>query len=130
MGRKKTEGMTFIGMLLTMAIVIMAAIVVMRATPLYLQYYEIVSSIKSLNSLPATDFSQDPAANATLFKNKLINQLYVNSIDYITYDQLIIVPDGENRFKISITYQVTRPLFGNVRLLFDFSTSQEVKISA
>lgn len=124
------RGMTFIGMLLTMALIIMAGIVVMRATPVYLQYYEVVSSIQALNTLPASEFSHDPAANALLLRNKLINQLYINSINDIKPEQIIMTPTGENRFKITIVYQVIRSLFGNVSLLFDFKAEREVKINA
>lgn len=127
---RTTRGMTLIGMLLTMAIVIFAGIVVMRVVPVYLAQYEIVTSIKALNTLPSTEFTTDPASNAHVLRTKLLNQLYVNSIESITPEQIIITPNGENAFQLSIKYQVIRPLIANVSLLFDFNTSQEVKISA
>ena len=127
---RKYQGMTLIGMLLTMAVVIIAGIVIMRIVPVYLEHYEVVNSMEALNKLPATEFSTDPSANANILKTKLLNQLYVNSIESITPEQIIISPDGEGSFLISIKYQVIRPLVANIRLLFDFEASQKVKVSA
>ena len=126
----KQQGMTLIGMLLTMAIVIMGGIVVMRVVPVYLEYYEVVSSMSSLNKLPATDFSTDPAANATILKSKLLNQLFINSTQSISEQQIVITPNDPGVFQLSIKYQVIKPLFYNISLLFDFNATQEVKISA
>ncbi len=126
----KHQGMTLIGMLLTMAVVVIAGIVVMRVVPVYLEHYEVLSSMKALNTLPSTDFSADPSLNANILRTKLLNQLYVNSIESIAPEQIKMTPDGQGNFKVSIKYQVIRPLVANVSLLFDFDASQEVKISA
>ena len=127
---RKHQGMTLVGMLLTMAVVIILGIVVMRIVPVYLENYEVVTSMAALNSLPATEFSTEPSANASILRTKLLNQLYVNSIESITPEQIVIEPDGQGNYQISIKYQVIRPLVGNMRLLFDFNVSQKVKVSA
>ena len=124
------KGMTLIGMLLTMAVVIFSGIVVMRIVPVYLEQYELITSLKALNSLPPTEFTADPSTNAGVLKSKLLSQLYINSIESITPEQIVIVPDDKGNFQITVKYQVIRPLFANIRLLFDFEASQEVKVSA
>ena len=124
------KGMTLIGMLLTMATVIITGIVVMRVVPVYLEYYEVTSSMKALNTLPATDFSSDPEVNANVLRTKLLNQLYVNSIESITPEQIKLTPDEQGHFNLSIKYQVIKPLVANVSLLFNFEASQEVTSSA
>ncbi len=127
---RKQQGLTLIGMLLTMAIVIITGIVIMRVVPVYKSHYEVTSSLKALNNLPANAFSTDPAANANILREKLLNQFLVNSITSISPEQIIIEPTDEGKFNISIKYQVILPLVANVRLLFDFDTSQEVKVGA
>lgn len=127
---RKQQGITLIGMLLTMAVVVIAGIVVMRVVPVYLEHYAVVTSLASLNKLPPTEFSLDPASNANILRSKLINQLYVNSIESIKPEEIKIIPNGEGKFSISVKYEVTRPLVGNIRLLFDFQASQEVNVSA
>lgn len=127
---QKSQGMTLIGMLLTMAVVVISGITIMRIVPVYIENFEVTSSIRALNTLPATDFSADPAANAAILRSRLVNQFDVNSIDSILPDQINIEPVGENKFKISLKYQVIKPLIANIKLLFDFKVSEEVKISA
>lgn len=127
---RKHQGLTLIGMLLTMAIVIIAGVLLMRVVPVYVHHYEVLTSLKALNSLPPTEFSVDPASNADILRTKLLNQLYVNSIESIKPEQIVIQPDGESKFRISIKYQVITPLVANIRLLFDFKANQEVKVSA
>ncbi len=126
----KHQGITLIGMLLTMAIIIIAGVITMRVVPVYIQYYEVKNSMQALDKIPATEFSSDPAANGAMLRTKLLNQLYVNSIESISPEQIIIEPNGENKFKLSIKYKVIRPLIANVSLLFDFNAYQEVDISA
>lgn len=126
----KHQGITLIGMLLTMAIVIIAGVITMRVVPVYIQYYEVTNSMQALDKIPATEFSSDPAANGAILRTKLLNQLYVNSIESISPEQIVIEPNGENKFKLSIKYKVIRPLVANVSLLFDFNAYQEVDISA
>ncbi len=123
------QGMTLIGMVLTMAVVVMVGILVMRVVPVYLEHYSILSSISALEKLPASEFSTDPLANAHVLQDKLANQLYVNSI-VLPPEDIKIVPKGENRFLITIKYQVIKSLFANASLLFVFDESQEVAISA
>ena len=127
---RKLQGMTFIGMLLTMAVVICAGIVVIRVVPVYLQQYEVGSSLAALNTLPSTEFTGDSSSDANMLRTKLMNQLYINSIESITAEQIKIEPTDQGTFQIAIKYQVIKPLVGNVSLLFDFSASQEVKTSA
>ncbi len=127
---RKHQGMTLIGMLLTLAVVVISGVVLMRIVPVYIEQFEVMSSMKALNSLPATEFSADPYANASVLKSRLLNQLYVNSIESITPDEIKIAPDQNGVFIVSVKYQVTRPLVANIRLLFDFEASQEVKVSA
>ena len=126
----KIYGMTLIGMLLTMAAVGLSAVVLMQVIPVYLQYYELQSSISSLRNLDVTEFSTDPAANADILRSHLFKQLDVNSINYIRSDQIIIRPNAEDSFDISVSYQVIRPLVANISFLFNFKSSQELKINA
>ncbi len=126
---RKNQGMTLVGMLLTMAVVVIAGILVMRIVPVYLQHYSVTSSINALKKVPATEFSADPAANARMLKDRLMKQLYINSVE-LPPEQIRIVPNGRGNFLVSVKYQVTKPLVYNMSLLFDFDESHEVEAGA
>lgn len=123
---KKQQGMTFIGMLLTMAAVIMAAILIMRAVPVYMQYYSIIQSVKGLNAVPVSSLTGDSYGDVEVLKSSLNKHFEINGLDNLKENQLVIVPNGENKFTVKLKYQVIRPLLYNVSLLFDFNHTQEV----
>jgi hypothetical protein len=121
------KGMTFIGMLLTMAIVIIVAVVAMRIVPVYIEYYSVNNSIDALEKVPNSEFTSDPAANAQVLKDKLVNQLYVNSIEFAP-EVISIAPKDNGAYDVSIKYQVLKHLLGNISLLFNFDINKEVTV--
>ncbi|AHE66499.1 hypothetical protein Loa_00940 [Legionella oakridgensis ATCC 33761 = DSM 21215] len=77
----RQQGMTLIGMVLTMAIVIIVGVVLMRVVSVYIQHYSVTNSISALNRIPRSELSVDPSTTAQILKDRLLNQLYVNGID-------------------------------------------------
>ncbi len=96
---KKQKGMTFIGMVLTIALIVMAAVVVMRMVPVYIQYYSILQSIKALNSVPASSLTGDPLTDVSFLRTSVSKRLDINGVNDLTRDELIITPDGEKNLK-------------------------------
>lgn len=123
---RKMKGLTFIGMLLVMTVVIVFGLLLMRIIPVYIQHYEIVHSLKSLNSLPKDQFENDPTSSAIVLKRMLQKQFEVNSINDINDENISIIPQNENTVKVTIKYQAVRPFISNISLLFNFEDSQEV----
>jgi len=124
---KKHQGMTLIGMLLTMIVLVISGIVVMRIVPVYLQYYSIVESIKALNSTPESSLIGDPLSDARFLRASITKRLDINSLQDLKGKELSIVPLDGKKFQVKIDYQVTRPLVYNMSLLFDFKNTIEVK---
>lgn len=126
----KQQGMTFIGMLLTMALIVMIAIVIMRAVPVYLQYYSTVQSVKGLNSVPVSSLTGDSYNDVEVLRTSLNKRLEINGLDNLKPDQLSITPNGTNKFTVKLKYQVIRPLIYNISLLFDFNDTEEVVVGS
>lgn len=124
---KNQKGMTLIGMLLTMAAIVLAGIVIIRVVPVYIQYYSIVQSIKALNSVPLSSMTGNPDADAVELRSSLTKRLDINGIEDLKAKELVITPDGENTYIVKLDYQVLRPLVGNVSLYFDFKRTDKVK---
>ena len=122
----KQKGMTLIGMLLTMVVVVLAAIVVMRIVPVVIQHYAIVSSIKSLNQTPISSLTGDPMTDVSSLRASLTKRLDINGLDDLKPEELIIYPNGEHKYKVKLKYKVIRPLVYNVSLLFNFDQTIEV----
>lgn len=123
---KKQQGMTLIGMLATLVIVVCTAIVVLRIVPVYLQHYTIIHSIKSLNTIPKSDLSGDSVSDVNELRKSLTKRLDMNGVEDFKDDQLVITPLGDAKFEVKLKYQVIRPLVYNISLMFDFDNTQEV----
>ena len=123
---KKQNGMTLIGFLLAMVGIIIAGILIMRVAPVYIENYEVKSSISALNQLSPSVFSVDAMQNATILKSKLMNQFNINGLYDIKQEQISVKPTGPGVFLVSVQYTVIKPLALHMSLLFEFNESEEV----
>lgn len=124
------RGMTLIGMLLTMALVVIFGLIVIQTVPVYIQNYSIKQSIKALSVIPASSLSGDSYTDAQFIQDSLSKRLDINGITSIKEEQLKVIPLGLNRFKVSVKYQVINPLMYHASLLFDFDETYEVKVGS
>lgn len=125
---RKAHGMTLVGMLFTMAVVIIIGVLIMRVTPAYVEYYSVTSSVNSLNSMPKDEFSLDSSLNSSILRKSLIKRLDINGINNVKSDNIKIIPNGINNFTVTVKYEVQKPLVSNMSLLFNFDVSQEVSV--
>ncbi|KTC68279.1 transmembrane protein [Legionella birminghamensis] len=125
----KQKGMTLIGLLLTVIIIVFLGILAMRVVPVYIENYEVKRSLAALNNIDSSQFSSDSMANASMLKGKLINQLDLESIVSIKPEQITVTPN-DGKYLVKVHYSVTKPLLANVSLMFDFDESEEVKVGS
>ncbi|MFI4919407.1 MAG: DUF4845 domain-containing protein [Legionellales bacterium] len=127
---KKQQGMTVIGMLFTVLVVVCGGILMMKIIPVYIEYYTIRQSISALTSIPSASLTGDPMMDVSVLRSSLNKHFDVNGIDELGDNQLQIIPEGTNQFKVKLKYQVTRPLVYNISIMFDFDETQEVKVGS
>lgn len=125
---KQQQGMTFLGMIMVMAAIIIVAVMGMRVVPVLIDNYQIKSSIKSLETLDTNSLSEDATANVQILKDKLMNQLYINGFGDIKADQVVITPTVPGTYSVTIKYVVVKALAYNMSLLFDFNNAEEVTV--
>ena len=125
---RKQQGLTLVGMLLTVLAVFFAAVIVMKIVPVVIQHYTILSAVKALNDVPAASLSGDPEADVAFLKDSLAKRFDLNGIDDLKPDELVINEEGTNKFKVHVKYQAVRSLVYNVSLLFSFDDTLEVSI--
>ncbi len=125
---KKTQGVTFIGMMLIIACLVILGLLAMRVTPVYLKHYSVTHALKSIQNSNSQALSSEPASNATLIKSNLLKQFEIDDIPEITESNITVKPIENQKMLVNIHYQVVRPFLGNISLLFDFNNSQEVTV--
>ena len=127
--KTQQQGMTLIGMLSTLAFVVMFGLILMKVVPVYLENYEVKHSIRTLATLDADNFSMDPRSNMHVLMTKLMNQLYISGIDMIKREDVTITPLSATRYAISLEYSAKRQLIGNLSIVVEFKEKEEIDIS-
>ena len=113
----KQTGMTFIGLVLVIAAVVFIAIIGIKVTPAYLEFFSIKKIINKIGH----------EGNFAQMSKKEITDEFDNgaNISYVTVikssDLTIEKNDAGNLVKAE--YQVVLPIVANASILLDFSTS-------
>ena len=123
---RKQQGMTLIGMLCVVITVICVGIVALRIAPVYIQNYEVRSSIDALKQLDSSIFSSDSMANAAILRNRLMKQFDINGFTEYKPEQISAIPNGRGGFLVGIKYTIIRPLVYNISLMFEFNEAVEI----
>jgi hypothetical protein len=117
MSIRKQNGLTFIGFVIVLALVIFFAYGVMRIGPLYLEYHALINAMNTLQADPRGD-KMTPAQ----IRNKLIDSLWVNyATDNIQRKHMKIT--RSNGLRVRVAYEVRRDFLGNVDLILSFDRS-------
>lgn len=111
---RKQKGLSIIGFLIVLAVVIFFAYCGMRIAPIYLEYYSVVSA---MNGVAA----ERGSAQYTPFdiKRKMLDRLYVSyATENVKEEHIRII--RRNGIQLRVTYEVRKPLMGNLDVLASF----------
>lgn len=114
MALRKQNGMSLIGFLFVLVMVVFVVYVGMRLTPIYLEYFSLVSAMDGLAE-------ERGSANFSTYdiKRKVLDRLYVSySDDNITVEDIRIV--RSNGTWLRINYEVRKPMLGNIDVVATF----------
>ncbi|HZV61780.1 MAG TPA: DUF4845 domain-containing protein [Methylophilaceae bacterium] len=118
--RKQQEGMTFIGLVFTIAAIVFVAVIGMKLTPAYLEFFSIKKAIAKIESDPSF---------ANMSKNDIVQQFdrsaSIDDIKTIQGNELLISKEEGGRPVVTAEYQTVVPLVANVSALIDFRTSTD-----
>jgi hypothetical protein len=116
--KRKQSGMTLLSFVVVLGVVGFTAYVAMRLFPMYQEYYAVKSSMKGLaNEQGVADM--DPGRMKELFFRRL-NMNYSNSIKPAD----VKIERMEGGWNMSVSYEVRRPLVGNLDVVGNFSAEQ------
>ncbi|MQP77178.1 DUF4845 domain-containing protein [Stenotrophomonas sp. MYb238] len=115
---RKQGGMTLTSFLMVLAVAGFAVYIGMKLFPMYQEFYAVKTSMKALAKEPG---SADPVKAQELFFKRM-DMNYSDSVkrENIKFDRI----DGGVRMNVS--YEVRRPLVGNLDIVGRFENSQEL----
>lgn len=109
---KKQKGITLIGLIMAMAVVIVLAMVAMKVVPTVIEYNSINRAINSTKNAGST-----PAEIQIAFEK----QREVGYFDAVTGKDLIITRNTDGGFDLHFSYAKKIPLVGPASILMEYS---------
>ncbi len=107
----KQTGMSFLGLIIVIGVVICFAVVGMKVLPAYIEFMNVKNAIKKAAN--SADTSDKKAVAEAFGKSAAVDNITV-----VTGKDLVV-----NGGVISIDYQVTIPIVANASVLLDFSAT-------
>ena len=114
---KKQRGMTAIGWLLVLMLVVVFSIVALKLIPMYLDSFKVTSSLESL----AND-SKAKGKSALEIRKLLMKRLDVNMVSDVSAQDISVSRSREG-IVVEVEYEARRPLFGNLHMVLVYSDS-------
>ncbi|MBK9131479.1 MAG: DUF4845 domain-containing protein [Gammaproteobacteria bacterium] len=112
----KQEGLTFLSLLIVLAVIGFFAYIGIKLTPVYLEHFSVTSSLQSL----AEEESQGLAVGE--LRSRLLKRLEINNVSHVTENDISVRSDAGSK-TVTIQYEVQEPFYGNVSLLLSFEDS-------
>lgn len=111
---RKHKGLTLIGFLIVLVMVLVFVFLAMRIAPIYLEYYSVVSA---MNGVAA----ERGSAQLSPFdiKVKILNRLYVSYTDNNVHEENIRIVRRQG-VQLRIAYEVRKPVVGNLDVIASF----------
>ncbi len=116
----KQRGMTGLGWLTVLALIGFFALLVLKLAPIYMDHYQVASSVKSLEKEPLIT-RKSPAEIRNLLKRKL----KINYVTDLPKDAIKIRKTG-GVLKVDVDYQKKEHFFANIDFLVTFKENIEL----
>lgn len=118
---KKQQGATLLGMLIVGAFVVFVALIVMKVAPAYIEFMSVKKVLKAMQSESLGTMSNKE------IKDSFEKRASVAYVDTVKGSDLVIEKTPDGSAVVSVSYEVVKPIVGNVSVLIDFSARSDGK---
>lgn len=118
---RKQQGMSIVGFLIVLGLVVFATYLGMRIGPIYLEYYSVVSAMNGVAKEPGS-------ARYSPFdvRRKVLDRLYLSySANNVREEHVKVL--RRNGVVLRIAYEVRKPVLGNLDVVASFD--RQVRLS-
>lgn len=112
---RRQRGMTAIGWLLVLVLVLVGAIILMKLVPVYIDGYKVYSSLASLE-----EDSNAKGKSPIELRKMLMKRLDINMVTDVGTDDISFSRD-RNGTMVEVDYEARRQLFGNMYVVIVFN---------
>jgi len=114
---KKQSGMTLIGFIIVLSIVLFMSFIGMKIAPIYMEYYSVVSAMNGVAKERGSAKFPPKAVRV-----KILNRLYLSYSAENVKEKHIKLERG-NGVHLRIAYEVRKPVIGNLDVIATFDKS-------
>lgn len=116
----KQRGITFIGLIVVLAVVIFFAVIGIKLFPAYSEFSSVKSIINDMGKSAEFDSMSEEKIKGSFERGASIG--YVSTVNS---KDLVIENNADGKRVVSIEYQVVKPIVGNISILLDFKASTD-----
>ncbi|HEY9254869.1 MAG TPA: DUF4845 domain-containing protein [Stenotrophomonas sp.] len=118
--KRNQSGMTLLSFVVVLAVVGFFLYIGMKLFPMYQEYYSVREAMKGVANEPGSG-DMDPGRAKDLF----FRRLYINYSENVQKDDVTFERVG-NGWRMNVSYEVRRPLVGNLDVVGNFNASQDL----
>ena len=117
---KYQAGMTGLGWLTVIALVLFFALLIVKLVPTYIEHYSIKTVLHSLEEEPLITQKTPKQVRELITKRLTINSVYDMDPKAIT------ITKESGVLTVDIAYEVRKPMFGNIDVVMSFSDEAQM----
>ncbi|HEB57534.1 MAG TPA: DUF4845 domain-containing protein [Gammaproteobacteria bacterium] len=113
--KRKQAGMTAIGWVGVIALILMFVLLVLKLLPVYLDSFKVSSILSDIENEPGV-------ANMTpvMISKTIMKRLDINMVDGVGKDDIYIDKQGKKKRSVEIDYEVRENIMGNIDVVVHF----------
>ena len=111
---QKQRGLTLLGFIMVVAIVVAAAIIALKLFPVYQEYYAVTQAMNAVAAEPNVT-AKTPAE----IRQMLFNRFYISYVDSV--EKTDVKFSRRNGYKMNVSYEVRKPMVANVDVVAVFN---------
>jgi Tfp pilus assembly major pilin PilA len=115
MNIRKQNGLTLIGFVIVLSIVLLFAYAAMRLVPMYLEYYALIQAMEKLEDDPMAK-----AMSAQKIKQSIQMSLWASYASNNIKNEHIRISKKSDGVNVRVVYEVRKDFLGNVDLIGSF----------
>ena len=116
---RRQDGVTLLGFLMLLAIVLFVAYIGFKLVPHYIDYYSVVSAMEGV----AKESRSSPMSGAEM-RQSMASRLNINYVDAVRPEDIRFTRG--RGVSMVVSYEIREPLFGNVDACLSFEHSVDV----
>jgi len=118
---KYQQGLAFLPLVFTITLLFVGISLTIKIVPVYLNHSKVVAMLDQFKQEASGEKKSEFDIKSTLTK-----RININNIDNIAQDDITLSKQG-SAFKVMISYEVVKKIYGNLSVLIEFNDHIEIE---